>query len=67
MFKGIGKYSFQATLLFNIITKESEVEVKWPDFVNFVLKNLIPTTQSKLVLGKLEIFAIPHVKVIKAI
>lgn len=60
---GIGRYSIQATYLFDAIQKDNECEVHWTNFVDFLLKNLIPAPQSKLLLGNPEIFAVPHVKV----
>lgn len=62
--QGTGKYSVQATLLFDAIIKDNESEMNWTNFVEFLLKNLIPTPQSKLLLGNPDIFAMPHVKVI---
>lgn len=61
---GVGKYSVQATLLFDAVDKEKEFEINWKDFVNFLLKNLITTPRSKLLLGNPQISAVPHVKVI---
>lgn len=60
---GIGRFSVQATYLFDAIEKENEREVNWTNFVDFLIKNLIPAPQSKLLLGNPEIFAVPHVKV----